>query len=243
MNDSSLYWRMRHSMARIGPLRSGYYLLCSIRDAMQDGPERGRAELDHEFEAKEDPWNYATTPNQVERIRSEVEMLDAVRGKDRFQCALEIGCAEGLFTEQLAPLCEHLLAVDISSVALDRARMRLGKGIVDFALWDMRTDPVPETYDLIVVIHAMEYVRNPLCIRRVRRKLVNSLRPGGYLLLGTMKVAEIYEDAWWGRFLLRSGKQINNYFVSHPALRVVRTAEFHLGADYLAYDVLLQKKP
>jgi len=242
MNDSSLYWRIRHSVARIGPLRSGYYLLRSIREAVQDSSERGRAELNLEFEGKKDPWNYATTPNQLERIRSEIGMLDAVRGKERFRNALEIGCAEGLFTEKLSPLCERLLAVDISSVALDRARMRLGKGGVDFALWDMRADPIPEAYDLIVVIHAMEYVRNPLCIRRVRTKLVKGLSHGGYLLLGTMKVADIYEDAWWGRFLLRSGNRINDFFARHRGLKVVRTAQFPLGKDHRAYDVLLQKR-
>jgi len=243
MSGSGFYSRSRHALARAGFLRSGYYLLRSIRDAIQDSPERGRAELNQEFDAREDPWDYAKTPNQVDRIHSEVEMLDAVRGKGLFKRALEVGCAEGLFTEKLAPLCEHLLALDISDVALARARKRLHEfGCVDFALWDMRTDPVPDTYDLIVIIHAMEYVRNPLIIRRVRTKLVNSLRPGGYVLMGTMRVAEIYEDAWWGRFLLRSGQQINNFFARHPALKVVRTAEFHLGKDYLAYDVLLQKK-
>jgi len=242
MNDSGLYWRIRHSVARIGPLRSSYYLLRSIREAMQDSSERGRAELNREFEAKEDPWSYAATPNQVERICSEIEMLEAVRGEKRFGNALEIGCAEGLFTEKLAPLCEHVLAVDISSVALARARKRLGEGRADFALWDMRVDPVPGTYDLIVVVHAMEYVRSPLSIRRVRTKLVKSLRPGGYLLMGTMKVADIYEDAWWGRFLLRSGRHINNFFAKHPAMKIVRTTELRLGKDYQAFDVLLQRK-
>jgi SAM-dependent methyltransferase len=240
--DSGLYWRIRHLLARVAFLRSSYYLLRSIRDAMLDSPKRGRAELNQEFASQEDPWDYKT-PYQVGRIRSEAEMLDAVRGEERFTNALEVGCAEGAFTAKLAPLCEHLLAVDISSIALARARERVKESEhVDFALWDLRTDPVPEICDLIVVVHALEYIRNPLHIWRIRARLVNSLRPGGYLLIGTMKVAEIYEDAWWGRFLLRSGKHINNFFARHPGLSVVRTAEFHLGKDYRAFDVLLQKK-
>ena len=100
---------------------------------------------------------------------------------------------------------------------------------------------MPDTYDLIVIIHALEYIRNPIYVRRARTKLVNSLQPGGYLLVGTMKVAEIYEDAWWGRYFLRSGKRINHFFAEHPALEVVRTAQFYLGKDYVAYDVLLRK--
>lgn len=239
----SLYRRFRHTLARIGFLRSGYFLLRSIREAMLDSPARGQAELNQEFEPHEDPWNYATVSYQRDRIRREVEMLDTFRGAARFANALEVGCAEGMFTEMLAPRCEALLAADISSVALARARRRLAKyEQVQFAQWDLRVDPMPDSYDLIVIIHALEYIRNPLYVRRARAKLVNSLRPGGYLLVGTMKVAEIYEDAWWGKFLLRSGKRINNFFAEHLALKVVRTEEFYLGKDYVAYDVLLQKE-
>jgi len=239
--NSTLYWRIRHMLARVRFLRSGYYLLISIREALRDSPARGQAELNQEFILNEDPWSYATTPCQLERIRREVEMLDAVRGNERFGKALEVGCAEGMFTEKLAPLCDSLLAVDISSVALARAQRHLrGNEQVQFAHWDLRVDPVPAAFDLIVIVHALEYVRNPLHIRHARTELVNSLLPGGYLLIGTMKVADIYEYSWWGRFLLRSGKRINNWFAAHPALKVIRTEEFILG-EHVAYDVLLRK--
>lgn len=237
------YRRLRHLLARVGFLRSGYYLLLAIREAVNDSPARGRAELNHEFEPREDPWDYATVSYQGDRIRSELAALDAVRGATRFGKVLEVGCAEGMFTEMLAPRCEALLAVDISPIALSRARRRLGAdGSIRLAEWDLRVDPVPDTFDLIVMIHALEYIRNPLYVRRARTKLVNGLRPGGYLLVGTMKVADIYEDAWWGRYFLRSGKRINKFFADHPALKVVWTAEFYLGKDFVSYDVLLQKK-
>ena len=241
--SSGLYRRIRHALARIGFLRSMFFLLSSIREAIQDSPARGQAELNQEFEPREDPWDYATISFQSDRIRREVEMLDAVGGTVGFRKVLEVGCAEGMFTRMLAPRCESLLAVDISSVALARARHRLEKyAHVQFAQWDLRVDAVPGSYDLIVIIHAMEYIRNPLYVRRARTRLVNSLNPGGYLLIGSMKVADIYEDAWWGKFLLRSGKRINNFFVKHPAVKVVQTEEFYLGKDYVAYDVLLQKE-
>lgn len=240
---ADLYRRVRHLLARIGFLRSGYMLLRSIREAILDSPARGQAELNLEFEPREDPWNYATVPYQQNRIRLEMEMLDCARGSAYFRNALEVGCAEGIFTEELIPRCESLLAADISSVALARAQHRLqGKENVCFAHWDLRVDAMPDTYDLIVIIHALEYIRNPLYIHRARKKLVNSLRPGGFLLIGTMRVEDIYESAWWGKFLLRSGKRINNFFAKHEALRLVRTEELCLGKDYVAYDVLLQKK-
>jgi O-antigen/teichoic acid export membrane protein/SAM-dependent methyltransferase len=239
----TVYRRLRRLLARVGFLRSGYYLFLAIQEAVMDSPARGRTELNAEFERREDPWDYAKVSHQRDRIRTEVEILDAVRGSGRFGNALEVGCAEGIFTEMLAPRCESLLAVDISQVALARARQRLcADERVRFAEWDLRVDPLPDTYDLIVMIHALEYIRNPICVRRARTKLVNGLHPGGYLLLGTMKVAEMYENAWWGRYFLRSGKRINTFFADHPALKAIRTAEFHLGKDYVSYDVLLQKR-
>jgi len=57
-----------------------------------------------------------------------------------------------------------------------------------------------------------------------------------------MKVAEIYEDAWWVRFSLRSGKRTDDFFAGHPASQVKWTEEFHLGKDFVSHDVLLQKK-
>ncbi len=236
------YRRLRHSLARVRFLRGGYYLLLAIREAVNDSPARGRAELNHQFEPREDPWDYATVSYQRERIRCEVAMLDAARGKAHFGRALEVGCAEGIFTEILAPLCDSLLAVDISQVALGRARRQLSADQhVRFAELDLRVDPLPGSYDVIVIVHTLEYIRNPYYVRRARTKLVNGLRPGGYLLLGTMKTDETTENAWWNRYFLRSGKSINNFFAAHPALKVIKTAEFFLGKDYIAYDVLLQK--
>ncbi len=237
------YKRLRHSLARVGFLHSGYLLLLAIREALSDSPARSRAELNHEFERRDDPWDYATVRYQQDRIRAELEMLDAVRGRARFGKALEVGCAEGRFTEMLADRCDSLLAVDISAVALARARERRAWDTrVRFAEWDLRVDPVRDIYDLIVIVHALEYIRNPLLIRRARAKLVDGLRPGGYLLVGTMKVSEVLENAWWSRFLLRSGKRINAFLARHPALEVVETAEFFLGKDYVSYDVLFRKK-
>jgi SAM-dependent methyltransferase len=218
----SLYKRLRRLLARVGFLRSGFYLLIAIRQALLDSPARGRAELNHEFEPREDPWDYATVSYQRDRIRTELEMLDVIRGSGRFGRALEVGCAEGIFTEMLAEKCDSLLALDISTVALARARQRCQLNArVHFAEWDLRVDPLPGSYDLIVMIHALEYIRNPIYVRRARAKLVDGLRPGGYLLVGTMKVADVFESAWWGRYFLRSGKRINNFFATHPALEVV----------------------
>lgn len=169
-------------------------------------------------------------------------MLDAVRGKKRFEKGLEIGCAEGLFTELLADRCDSLLAVDISPIALARARARRAwDERVRFAEWDLRVDPLPATYDLIVVIHMLEYLRNPLALRRARQKLVDGLRPGGYLLVGCVGEGEaVAVQAWWGRLFLRGGQRITAFIGRHPALKVISSMVCPLPVSS-SFDVLLQK--
>jgi len=69
------------------------------------------------------PWDYAS-PREQARFHHAAELLDVVRGNTCFRKALEVGCAEGAFTEFLAPRCESLLAVDVSAAALERALTR-----------------------------------------------------------------------------------------------------------------------
>ena len=218
--------------------------MLAIKDALRDSRERGQAELDGEFNRGEDPWRYSELPCHKDRVRHELAMLDSVRRAARFRLVLEVGCAEGLFTEQLVERCDSLLAVDISPVALGRARQRRQwDHRVSFAEWDLRADSLPDRYDLIVIIHALEYVRNPIAVRRARRKLVDGLLPGGYLLVGTMGGNEVFRDSWWGRYLLRGGRHLNAFLGKHPALTLVATAETALGdgEEEVSYDILLRK--
>ena len=220
------YRSIRRNLAHVPFLRSTYHLLRSLRDAMLDSSERGRAELELEFESRVDPWDYATAPYQVDRILSEVAILESVRPPTRFQKALEIGCAEGLFTEKLAPICESLLGVDICAVALHRTQTRLeGQDHVHFALSDLRIDPISDGYDLIVVIHALEYIRNPFHMRRVRAKLIKSLRSGGYLFYRDHEgIRDPRKNAWWGRLYATQWSADQRIpFAAHQALNTVRT--------------------
>jgi len=66
----------------------------------------------------------------------------------------------------------------------------------------------------------LEYLQKPADYRRVRAKLVEALRPGGYLLLGSTVQSEEIEQSWISRWLIR-GTQINSYVGRHPALTLL----------------------
>jgi SAM-dependent methyltransferase len=235
------YRGVRRTLRRVGPLRSAWHLFLALRECLRDSSQRSRDQIDREFQRHADPWRYTTNAREQERFNREARMLDAVREGRLFQNVLEVGCAEGAFTELLAPRCESLLAVDISGIAVARTRVRrCWDKHVRCERWDLRRDPVPDTFDLIVVMHVWAYIRCPTTFRKACAKLVESLRPGGYLLVGEVSQAEMVENSWWSRCLLHSGSSITEFHGRHPALRVVSTATTDLG-DCTSIEALFRR--
>ena len=216
------YRAVRGVLRRIGLLRSIWHFLLVLRDMVQD-PWRDPAIFEQHFERK-DPWEY-DTPTGRKRLLLAREILQSATDGKRFRWALEVGCAEGAFTDLLAEQCESLLAVDFAPTALERARKRCSNSPhVRFGRWDLRRDPLPGMFDLIVVMDVLDTIFRPAALKAAREKLINSLHPGGYLLVGDVRQSEIFEKAWWGRRLSRGGKWVNAFVASDPALRVVATA-------------------
>ena len=67
-----------------------------------------------------DPWAFATSPYEHYRY---TRILNAL-GQRHYQRAFEPGCSIGVLTEQLAFVCAHVEATDISTIAVSRAQDR-----------------------------------------------------------------------------------------------------------------------
>src|SRR5207244_3702546 len=135
-----------------------------------------------------------------------------------------VGCAEGTFTQLLAPHCASLLAVDVSAIALGRARQRAYDSAVEFRQWNLQSDPAPAgEYDLVVACSVVEYLRRPAAVRAARDKLVAATAPGGWLLLENTRFAPT--EGRWGRRLRLGARALDAYFSAHPALERVATEE------------------
>ncbi|MFZ1431104.1 MAG: polysaccharide deacetylase family protein [Geminicoccaceae bacterium] len=169
--------------------------------------------------ATPDPWSYSA-PYEQRKYEQTLELLpDAPVGR-----ALELACAEGHFTVQLAPRVGQLLAADIAATALERAQERCrGFDHVSFQQLDMRRDPIPGRFDLIVCSEVLYYVGNRFDLARVARKFAAALEPGGHLLLTHADV--VGDDptssgfAWPVGF---GGKHIGEAFARVPGLELVR---------------------
>ena len=119
---------LRRTLGRVPFARNAWHLARELKNVVAYGAARARADFEQEFAGARDPWSFETDPVAGHhRFNRELALLEAVRGGRRFTRALEVGCAEGMFTERLAPLCGELLAVDISPVALP-GPVRAGRG-------------------------------------------------------------------------------------------------------------------
>ncbi|WP_334656822.1 trifunctional glycosyltransferase/class I SAM-dependent methyltransferase/polysaccharide deacetylase [Sphingomonas panaciterrae] len=130
------------------------------------------------FFAHEDPWDYGNAYEQVKYDRT-IELI-ADKGAQRPRHALEIACAEGRFTAQLAPLCDQITAIDISQTALNRAaRRNAGVANITFAQRDVFRDGVDGRYDLITCSEVLYYMEDVAALRRLTQQIAEALQPGG----------------------------------------------------------------
>lgn len=171
------------------------------------------------FAANEDPWDYES---DYERTKY-AQTLELLPRRLRHADALEIGCAEGRFTAQLARRVRSLLAIDVSEVALARAADRCAdQPHVRFAHSDIVRDPLSGTFDLIVCSEVLYYVdRGEL--PAVARKLRDALTPGGHLLTAHAHVLRDSPDesgfAWQHEFGM---KVIGKTLAATESLELVR---------------------
>ncbi|MGH8065290.1 MAG: glycosyltransferase [Candidatus Entotheonellia bacterium] len=138
----------------------------------------GRSHFETLFATRPDPWRY-TSPYEQTKYEQTLALLPS----GQITRALELACAEGHFTVQLAPRVGSLVAGDISQIALSRAADRCaGLENVRFAHLDLTKAPLPGCFELIVCSEVLYYCVDKERLRAVARKLVDALEPGGYLL-------------------------------------------------------------
>lgn len=128
----------------------------------------------------EDPWNYSGAYEQ-EKYERQLAMLP-----DRpIERALELACAEGHFTVQLAPRVGTLLATDISTKAVGRAAARChaaGLSNVTVERLDLSRDEIPGGMDLIFCSEVLYYLPNEDELARVTARIANAMPPGATLI-------------------------------------------------------------
>lgn len=141
-----------------------------------------RRKMNRQFRKREDPFSYASDPYETERLSA----LEAALGPARVERALEAGCAEGHFTEKLIGRSSRVLAVDISAVAIVRARKRAPSAVfieADLLTWN----PGHESpFDVIILGDVLYYLDRPgvgVEFAALFGRIAAWLKSGGRLLL------------------------------------------------------------
>jgi predicted TPR repeat methyltransferase len=125
-----------------------------------------------------DPWDFETSDYE----RGKYERTLGVLAHRQYHHALEAGCSIGVFTTMLAPLCDDLLAVDVSERAITAARRRLTRfPHVRVELRRLPEETPGAPFDLIVASEILYYWPEDVMLRALRR-FEEVLAPGGSLL-------------------------------------------------------------
>jgi peptidoglycan/xylan/chitin deacetylase (PgdA/CDA1 family)/2-polyprenyl-3-methyl-5-hydroxy-6-metoxy-1,4-benzoquinol methylase len=172
------------------------------------------------FATQADPWKY-TTPYEQIKYEQTLSLLPKIPiGR-----ALELACAEGHFTIQLAPHVQTLLATDISQIAVERTQQRCAKLTnVTFRTLDLSRDELPGKYQLIVCSEVLYYIEGgKKALRAFAQRVANALEPGGYFLTANANLVVDEPDrpgySWNHAF---GAKGIGETFASIPSLSLVK---------------------
>ena len=206
-------------------LRSAWYLLIVVRQRLAYRATSTAAALDELFDKSPDPWRY---DSPGERIRHDIaeEIISRIEDASARDRVLEIGCAEGAFTERLAGHSRSLLSLDVSVAAIEHARRRRAWGnAVRFARFDLLRDEIPGSYTLVVVMDVLTYFQSVSQLRAIREKIVDVVEPGGWILVGDVRQSEVFETSWWGKRLLCGGLRICEFMAEHEKVLLKAQAE------------------
>jgi len=179
----------------------------------------GRSYFESLFAKQPDPWRY-TSPYEQTKYEQTISLIP----RCHITRALELACAEGHFTMQIAPLVGRLIASDISRLALDRATERCsGLTNVRFELLDLVRDPLPGRFELIVCSEVLYFVGNRDVLNAVARKIAEAIEQGGYLLIAHANLVVDEPDRTGFDWDLPFGaKVIGETFAGIPSLCLVK---------------------
>ncbi|TGD83338.1 class I SAM-dependent DNA methyltransferase [Hymenobacter wooponensis] len=136
--------------------------------------------FDAVYEANTDPWGFETSAYERQKYDTTLAALP----HSQYAQAFEIGCSLGVLTQQLAARCEHLLAIDVAKAPLDKARQRCAQlPQVEFQQLQLPDEyPRGRSFDL-VLLSEVGYYWSPADLLRTSNHILQTLRPGGHLLL------------------------------------------------------------
>ena len=140
---------------------------------------RNAAYFEAMYAADPDPWRFRTSAYEAAKYAATVSAI----ADRRYRSAVEVGCSIGVLSQQVAPLCDAFLGLDIAEAPLIEARARcLGLPQARFARMAVPGDWPEGGFDLILLSEVLYF----LSLEDIATTAVHvrrSLSPGGTVLL------------------------------------------------------------
>jgi SAM-dependent methyltransferase len=160
---------------------------------MSESPEPGvqSRKFFEQLWSQGDPWELQTSRFEQERY---AHLLRVLAGR-RYARVLEIGCGVGTFSRQLASIAESVLAIDISPIAIDRARAESDLRNVVFRAanimdYDVRAEGPWDLLVLAETIYYLGWLYPFFNVGWVASEMFAATAPGGRLLLTNVSGCE-----------------------------------------------------
>ncbi len=110
-----------------------------------------------------DPWAI-DTPGELKRIQATNDAIQKAFG--RIDTMLEVGAGEGVQSQHLAKLCNHLTGIDVSPRAIARARKRAARHFpgATFNTGDLTAQSWADEqgkFDVVIAAEVLNYMSDP----------------------------------------------------------------------------------
>jgi SAM-dependent methyltransferase len=153
--------------------------------------------------------------------------------------ALDVGCGEGADAIWLAERGWQVTGVDVSSVALDRAKEHSTE--VKWLHLDMTEEPAPGTYDLVTASYLHLKPRADMLL--IHKRIAEAVAPGGTLLIAGHDPKEIHrheldisEDTFFDAETLMGLFPKDNWIVEVAETRTLD------NPDHRMYDLVFRAR-
>jgi SAM-dependent methyltransferase len=137
-----------------------------------------RAFFDAIYERSPDPWSFASSRYELGRYEHILRALP----RSRYKRAFEPGCSIGVLTERLASVCDEVEAMDISCIAVERARQRCSAQTKVQIVCAMMPDQMPVGEFDLVVFSEVGYYFVESQLASLLDQLITQMSRGGTFL-------------------------------------------------------------
>lgn len=143
-----------------------------------DFADEQKSYFDRLYARHDDPGRYEACSYEIDKGAETLSFLHA-----SYERACEIGCSNGVLTEQLAPRCRELIAIDAAEAATTQARARLVQWPqVEIRLMHLPHQELDGNFNLMVLSEMLSFLSAPE-LSAMAALAVRHVVPGGDLII------------------------------------------------------------